>query len=248
MSQNLDVHSSASPRETNDAAVLALAQGLERYCTLIKVGGVAVNPWTPKALATFATYPPELQTRILEGVRKSCSALEDLAVNGIPYRDTKLALWRVFNHFGFVPKSDLIPSISDRSVVEIYLPTHTQWFRSQNYFQYTSYSMGELVCFPWTELVEHEVDHSKLFMDIAQGIFENRVTTTEFLSIPPSISRERFSEKRYRARLDAKILSPLVGRESGVNEGLAVVWQIDLLGEQSRQIPYGLQVELPPNL
>lgn len=221
--------------------VAELKMHLESFCTLAKQNGVEIKPYSQECLDQYAAYPLDIQKKIYLDFAKNYSAVLAIHKGDIPFKDTGRSLWRLFRKFGFKPTNDLFTVIKPTDVIEIYLTNHVQWYRSFNYFDFTSYTLGDLICYPWTDLIEHERDHSKQFMQIAEGIFKNEIRNTVFLELGPSISKERRSVDKIEARLNAKAISPLSNLE-GHNEGLIVVWEIELANKIS--ISAGLPVEL----
>ena len=218
---------------------------IEEYVVIANDSGIKIKPFSSKALSDFDQYPEQIQLTILENFKKSFSAVTEINNSQIHLKDTQKSLWRIFRKFNLKPTSDLFTVIDQNDVVEVYLKDNVQWYRSFNYFDYTSYSLSDLICYPWTELVEHENDHTAHFMEIAQGIFKNEIKETQFLKLGPSISHEKFSEKRFTARAEAKAISPIMNQD-GTNEGLIVVWSIEILNQTQPQLTQAKNQEFIP--
>ncbi len=203
---------------------------LESFSNLLLSHGIEVEAYTYESMARFSSYPIEVQTRIYNGFIKYVSAVAEIIESGIPLENTPQSLWCLYKKYHLRPKADLFSVITDRDIVEIYLPNQVQWYRSFNYFKYSSYSLGELICYPWDELISHETDHTSQFVDITEGIFANKITWSVFPELGYTISRERFSRKRFTARLRPKVISPVVNA-AGENQAFAIAWEIELIDE-----------------
>ena len=219
---------------------LRLVRALEAFSGLLLENGESVAPYTENALARFASYPVETQSRIYHGFLKYVSAVLEIVEAGIPLRNTEQSLWCLFKKHGLRPRHDLFSSIDKEDMIEIYLPNQLQWYRSFNYFQYSSYSLGELICIPWQELYAHQDTHMSFFQEITEGIFSNRIQESVFPGLGPSTSKELFSSKQLLASLEARILSPVSGID-GRNEAFVVSWKVQLL--DSLSINRGPEVE-----
>jgi hypothetical protein len=212
---------------------------LEAYCTLLRMKGVSVSPFTELSRQRYASYPRELQERIYRGFIKYVSAVLDIVSDGVPLDNTAQSLWCIFKRHQLRPRPDLFSVISERDIVEIYLPNQVQWYRSFNFFRFTSYSLGELICFPWNELIEHENGHLEEFIRISEAMFANIINESVFPNLGDTISRERFSSRGLVARLTPKVISP-ISNAKGENEAFAIVWAIELIGEASPKADQGV--------
>lgn len=213
---------------------------LLKYCNLISQYGVEIIPFTELTLQRFSQYPSELQSKIYFGFVKYVTAVLGILESGTSISSTTQSLWSLFKKYQMVPTSDLFSIIDEESVVEIYLPDEVQWYRSFNYFKYTSYSLGDLICIPWNELIDHDQSHIQELSRIVQGVLTNQIKVSVTPDWGPLISRERFSTRQFVARLDMKVISPLVG-PSKKNEALIVVWKIEILGEKNLTLSPGLR-------
>lgn len=217
---------------------------LIEYCRLLEKQGISIIPYTSECLKKFSRYPENLQSKIYFGFVEYVSAIVEIIASDVPLQNTAQSLWCLFKKHQLRPTSDLFSAISEKDVVEIYLPNEVQWYRSFNYFKYTSYSLGELICIPWDELIEHDGSHFQELATIVHQILSDKIKKSVFPGWGPMISRERFSAKRLIAKLETKILSPIVGL-GGQNEALIVAWNIEILGENGPLIDTNTSSHIP---
>ncbi len=217
----LAVHPAAHP-------AAHLMKRLEAFCELAEAEGVRIRPYTERCIQEFRNFPAEVQTLIYKNFNFYFEAVRSIQASGIALRDTPRSLWHLFKLRGLRPTSDLFTVITDRSIVELYLPNHIQWYRSFNYYEYTSYSLGDLICYKWNDLFSHDEALVNYIMEAGEGIFSGAIKRSVFPPFEPVVSQEQFSDKRYRAQVHMQMLSP-INNEMGHNEACAAISSIELL-------------------
>jgi hypothetical protein len=211
-----------------DDLAASLMKQLEAFCALAETEGVRIRPYTERCIQEFRNFPTEVQTLIYKNFNFYFEAVQSIQASGIALRDTPRSLWHLFKMRGLRPTSDLFTVITDRSIVELYLPNHIQWYRSFNYYEYTSYSLGDLICYKWSDLFAHNETLMNYIMEAGEKIFSGAIKSSLLPPFEPVVSQEQFSEKRYVAQVHMQMLSPIIN-ELGHNEACAAISSIELL-------------------
>ncbi|MDR3608599.1 MAG: hypothetical protein P4M08_14645 [Oligoflexia bacterium] len=217
----------------SDELAIGLMSRLDAFCAFAKAEGILIRPYSARCIQDFRHYPADVQAAIYQRFGYYLEAVESVVASGISLQDTPRALWHLFKLRGLRPTSDLFSTISDGSVVEVYLPNHTQWYRSFNYYEYTSYSLGDLICYKWNQLFEHNEALAGYIAETSEEIFCEKVKCSVFPSLEPAVSRELFSDQKYVGKLELKTMSPVLDAD-GYTEALAVVWNMELLKDAEK--------------
>jgi hypothetical protein len=130
---------------------------------------------------------------------------------------------------GWKPTSDIFSGISEDDVIEVYTLDSIQRYRSANFFKYISYSVGEIITYPWYELVEHPKELMPELMRIAQGMASNTIKQKVIPTSESFCSQECFSRARNRIKSISKGIAPVTARDSEENVAMIAVWNITRL-------------------
>jgi hypothetical protein len=207
---------------------------LDAYGAIVRRHGFKIDVHNDKAWEKFLTHPPEIQKILVERFATQLSVVEDIANSETDLRNPVQTVWRILQKFDWKPSHDLFERIDKKDVVEIYLPDNTQLYRSMNYFRYTSYSLSELLFYPWHELIEHQLGFQDKIAEYCQAIFAEQKQDEYYEFSTPYVGLELFSKDKLNAQLRCKAFSPLKGRHSGMNEAVIVIWNIDLVQTNGR--------------
>ncbi len=208
-----------------------LVQQASFLSRVLQANGVKCQAFSAESLKKFSSYDNALCERIVHMLTKYNQIIMDIQGSGVEFRDTVQSIWRIANKFDWLFRDDILQDITDTDVVEIYSPDHTQIYRNLNYFNYTSYSITDLIVFPWNELIEHGPEVTQEIGEIAQKVFMMGENSREKFKLTPYLAKERFSSKRFEALLTSKSMTPIRNRSTRVNEALLVVWDIKIINQ-----------------
>ncbi|MBK7890371.1 MAG: hypothetical protein IPJ84_05820 [Bdellovibrionales bacterium] len=209
----------------------AIDTHLEMLQSVLHENGLAFSISSEIAWKTLYSYPLDTQLRLVNALEKYVSSISNIQADGIRFNESKKALWHLFVQNRWRLDDQIFSEIDESDVVEVYLADGTQFFRNFNYFQYSSYTLADLIFCPWEELIEHESNSRAELIDISKRIFGGNASPKERFKLAPYVARERFSEQRFTAELKSKFICPIRGRLTGNNEAALVVWSIRLVDE-----------------
>lgn len=224
-----EIDSSIATRPTD--YIDGLIELLQKFSKLAESTGLNIQPYSTAALQKFKSYPPHNQKIIYDSLAIYCSVIIDIINQGVPFYNNRQSLWKTFKRLGVFPNSDLMSTIDEKDVIEIYLPNNTQCFRNWHYFQYTSYTIGDLITFTWPELFEHQM--SDEYSKIAERIFKGEQKDPVYFDVAPYLAKEKFSSQKLSVHIRPKVIAPLVHKDTRRNEGLIVAWEIKIVGREA---------------
>lgn len=197
--------------------------------SILENNGLSFKESSNHAWKVFHAYPLDVQIRIIETLEKFVSTVVNIQAAGIRFNESKKAIWHLFGQNRWRLDDNTFSDLDENDVVEVYLADGTQFFRNFNYFQYSSYTLADLIFCPWEDLIEHESNSRSELLNISRQIFGNGASSKKRFQLAPYIAQEKFSEQRFTAELTSKFISPIRSRDSGRNEAALVVWNIRLL-------------------
>jgi hypothetical protein len=219
------------PLIANTSLQASMSNALSHFADLLSTRGYTVKVDSVQAWRRFEASSRELQEALIHRFQSQLSMQTELSENGVDFRDPVQSVWRILSKFNWKPPHDLFDRIHKNDVVEIFLPDHTQLYRNLNYFNFTSYSLTELLFYPWDELFEHQEGfHAKLAENVGKVFVQQ--SALDYHEMPgPYLGREKFSAERLSVKLQCKAFSPLKNRNTGTNEALIIVWSMERMPE-----------------
>lgn len=140
--------------------------------------GKRVQPFLSESLPYFNSLSEELQGQVLNRLSFFNEVCSNVVLAGGDLNNPRVMLWHALQSLKFIFPSDLFNYISDESVVEIYDQENIQIFRNLRFFDFTSYTLEDLLCRPWVELFSR-VDKVQvgLITEAIRSIYDNKVKT-----------------------------------------------------------------------
>ncbi|WP_413289430.1 hypothetical protein [Bdellovibrio sp. HCB337] len=142
----------------------------------------------------------------LEGYYELCS--EQLS-EGQPLRDSKRFTWRALSKFGLVPTSNLLETIGDGDIVEIYNSEQVQVFRNLEFFDLCSYTLEELFCLEWYRLFRRESEVSSAIVAMVDELYAKKYPEGLSSPLPHHIVAESISREKITLNFFMKFIAPL---------------------------------------
>lgn len=104
----------------------------------------------------------------------------------------------------------------DGDIIEIFSSTGVQIYRSWSYFNFSSYSLGELLLYSWDELYERPKRTVDQLMSLMGVLFSPEATTIKYsdYGIEPYVLRERHGEHSRAVSLDMKYATPIINDQN----------------------------------
>lgn len=184
----------------------------EEYCDLIKSFGYKAKPYRNSGVLKFESCKIEQRTRAIAYLDANIELLKECVAQGDNPRNSAQMLWRILKKIKAVPENDIFDKIAQGDVVEVYLDDHIQIYRNLEFFNYTSFTIDELLCGTWYKLYKRDFLPSLKMMKMAFKLLTKRLNKTTPWNVPEHIFDEIGSEENLRHSILLKYLSPLTNQ------------------------------------
>jgi hypothetical protein len=181
------------PRGPSEAA--ALCAELEKFSWLLARHGYQTLAYNPSAVKHFESLPETQRSAILRQFRQYaslCEAVEDAQVS---FRSGPDLARYVVSGLGLNGPKSFFELLGSEDIVEVYNSDGVQIFRNFVFYEHCSYTLLEIISYPWYELLER---HEAVTREIGEHI--GRVLGECNDVIPSTVRahtmREIFSEEK----------------------------------------------------
>lgn len=190
-------------RETID-----LCRETQRFSELLQRHGYNVKSFTPASVLHFDALEQKQRASILDQFQKYSGLCFEAEQQGVTFRDNRQMTTHILKKIGMVAPKDFYDRLELEDIVEIYDLNGVQIFRNFTFYEYCTYTLVELISYPWYELLER---HSSVTESIGGHIMavlgdchDTIPSTVPFHSV-----RELFSEERRLFGSRFKFFAPL---------------------------------------
>ncbi len=185
-----------------------------RFANQLDREGIAVVPYTDRSLQKIATMDPAKIGRLYEAFASYYEVLQSTHSEGTPIVNSKRTLWKICKHLGYLPCSDLMDSIHDGDVIEIYASDWVQTYRNMEFLNLCSYDLASLFTQEFHELFHRPDEVNEYIFKLLNNVFDGAIDRTTEIGFEPHVLQEKHSEERLSFRIEPGIISPLKS-ESG---------------------------------
>ena len=149
--------------------------------------------------------------RVLDFMESLVSEAIEKGIN--PMRDLQLT-WYALRQLGLMASGDLFQVLEDTDCIEIYTSEGVQLYRNFQFFEYCSYSLEELMTYPFYELYERPV-WLEAEMRRSVGMCLQEPTQIHDLNIPDHNCCEKRSRRAHAGRVHFKKICALKASTDG---------------------------------
>lgn len=174
--------------------------GIDTHCQFLDSLGIKAKPFSPKSLKDLNTLDDSSKRLIIDNIYSELSAHE----NAKSLDNAQLLLGNKFIASKKLKASDeFLETIKDNHIVEIYSNEMKQVYRSLNFYEYTGYSLLDLMLYELYDLWRKPAASAKALATLAQFTLENKVPLVSMKGIKPYLNVEV---------LDTGLTSPFIPR------------------------------------
>ena len=182
----------------------------DRYVSLARDAGFPIRSADSESLPIFSALDKAAQRNALASIGEAVELLDAAFCEGEPITDSRKLLWRLLGRSGWTPCSDLFETIGDGDTIEVFSREQVQVFRNLEYFRYGSFTLEELYCIPWYELVSRDSGIESTLLDVVTELLSGRVSRTLSLEhLPEHEIREVAGKEHRRFRMRLRHVSPV---------------------------------------
>jgi hypothetical protein len=176
--------------------------------------GCAVRPLSYGSAPYFSAQTAEKKRDILSGMQVFVEICQLTLANGKKLDDARSLIWYGLSHLEMRFTSDLFDKITDGDIVEVYTSDNIQILRNFKFFEYTSYTIEDVYCRPWTDLfIRHDLEKASETLAVMKKMITKEISSTISLEyIGTHKIEEALSPFKYQYDYTIKYLSPLYDR------------------------------------
>ncbi len=126
----------------------------------------------------FLSLPLEFQKKAVLSFKFYVETINSMLKAGEMPSNSKKFLWRALQSLGLVPLDNLFAQIADDDIIEVYSSEGIQIFRSFSFLESISYTIEDLIVYPWHDLFIREAKITELLIDQAVRLFNREIQET----------------------------------------------------------------------
>jgi hypothetical protein len=182
-------------------------------------GEIGIRAWKEAGVPYFAALEPHHQDELIRSFTVQLEIYERFLGAQRPLLDS----WGILNEFlprlNFDPAPDLHGFVGPNDYLAVYDLGARILLLGPNHFQHMSYTLEDLYCRNWMELLRRDEKIEKLLFERLFAFIQGKRThTISNEDIPPHIIVETQSSGRHSVTVESKAYSPLFrdGKPAGV--------------------------------
>ncbi|MGE4130049.1 MAG: hypothetical protein AB7F86_00340 [Bdellovibrionales bacterium] len=180
-----------------------------RVSELANEVGIQITPFRNSNLPHFSRKSEEEKSRVIWDLRNYVTVCEKVQDDGGDLKDPVTVTWMAIKEMGMRPPSDLFSHITADNVIEFHNQDGIQIFRNFHFYQYCSYSLEELYCFPWSTLYSRNEEALNSLLRIFGSFYCGEMKTGVRTGIAPHIIEEIYSPFKYKIYASQDYAAPL---------------------------------------
>lgn len=192
------------------AETTAICAELTCFVTFLGKHGHLARAYRPSSVARFDSLPPQQRQTILAEFRNYAGLCASIESEGISFEDSPALASAIVNKIGLHGPRSFFENLGSDDLVEIYNSAGIQIFRNFVFYDFCTYSLLDLISYPWFELLER---HSAVNEAIAEHIALVMGDCNDVVpsTIAPHNVRELFSEEQRMFVAQFGSFAPLFG-------------------------------------
>ncbi|UXR63130.1 hypothetical protein EZJ49_08580 [Bdellovibrio bacteriovorus] len=202
------------------------AQSFKKYaeelCAFIEQEGWAVRPYHSESLPFFLQLNESERESTTELLRQYLEVCQRVYSKGRRLKDMPFLVETALEYYGYQVFPQTLAKLrqNQSKMVEFYSRKHTQFFRSLNFFEFTSYTIEDLYCRQWVHLYDREESMTMRILSEANKVLAGDLSEPIF--VPEAhILKERLSLERLQVQMQNLQLEPLF--KNGQSDGIMAV-------------------------
>lgn len=193
----------------------------ENLCQILEQEGMLVRPYQLASLPFFQALSVAEQLQALQLIESYYAVCQDTRRRGSSLRGERAILDQALEHFNLQIDPEIFKFIGPRNVFEFYSENQTQFFRTANFFEYTSYTIEDLYSRSWMNLYARDEKIVGKIIEHANHILSGKAQGIIQPDIPEHIIAERASLEKLKLSVLIECLAPL--RRDGKTVGILSV-------------------------
>ncbi len=182
----------------------------ENFCHLIESEGLLVRPYQLASMPFFQALNEDEQSLAIVHLQNYLEICRSTIAEGSSLRDERALVAKALEHFQLDMDSRVFQGGSGSMVYEFYALSQTQYFRTVNFFEFTSYTIEDLYSRSWFNLYSRDDDITRKLLGFAHQIVTGQQQTPIAPDIPEHFMIERASLEKLKVPTKHVCLAPLM--------------------------------------
>lgn len=190
----------------------------ENLCQILEQEGLLVRPYQLASLPFFQALSLPEQQQAIHLIENYCAVCQSARQAGASLRDGRAILDQALDHFNLQVDPEVFSFISPRTVFEFYSVNQTQFFRTANFFEYTSYTIEDLYSRSWMNLYDRDEQITRKIIGYATQILSGAAKGIVRPDLPEHIILERASLEKIKISVFIECFAPILqnGEVTGI--------------------------------
>lgn len=182
----------------------------ENLCQVLEQEGLLVRPYQLASLPFFQALSIPEQQQAIHLIENYCAVCQSTRQAGASLRDGQAILDQALAHFNMQVDPEVFKFIGKGTVYEFYCVNQTQFFRTANFFEYTSYTIEDLYSRSWMNLYDRDEQITRKIMGYASQILTGAKTGVIRPDLPEHVLSERASLEKIKISVFFECLAPIL--------------------------------------
>lgn len=181
----------------------------EELCFLMEKEGWSVRPYNQESLPFFQQLDNEKQCEAIDLLQQYLDVSKKVYQHGKSLKDKSFCMDIALQYYDYqVSPSIYEQVVASDKIVEFYRADQTQFYRSLNFFEFTSYTIEDLYCRQWLHLYQRpEALTQKIYQ--AATSFKDGEMSPPVMVEDAHVLIERLSLERLQVKMSELFLAPL---------------------------------------
>lgn len=172
--------------------------------------GLFIIPFEQPSLPYFSNLSPEQRAQIILQLQTLLEIAIDLQSQNLKITEPENLIRKFLKKFNLHAPSRVIDSLTKHDFVGIWNSESRLLLISFNFFYIGTYSLEELFCRPWSELLSRDSEIHLQFFQLCRSILNGEITQpVDTTYIPQHKVTETYAKPDHYAIIQPRVVSPL---------------------------------------
>lgn len=182
----------------------------ECLAQLLEGEGIAVRPFASTKVPYFMAMEEVAQRDVVANLTSYVEVGKKVISEGGSLKNRERFVLAALDYYNLTAHPDFLKDLAnDPGIVEFYSMQGTQFFRTFNFFEYSSYTIEDIYCRQWVHLYERPKEVIERMYELVSALYEKGSLTETCLFEQPHVLRERVSLERLSMSFRSIFISPL---------------------------------------
>ncbi|UOF01636.1 hypothetical protein [Bdellovibrio reynosensis] len=181
----------------------------EELCAYIEDEGLSIRPYSSELLPYFHQLTDESKDEVVATLNDYLNICKSVYAEGRQLKDAEFFTLKALEYYKFEASPALFKILKNpKFITEFYSFKNTQFFRTLNFFEVTSYTIEDIYCRQWIHLYEREEKVAAHVYEVVTKMVEGKGEDNYFFT-EKNILKERASLERVEMVINGLHISAL---------------------------------------